>query len=95
MIYIIGDEDGFPKSVYNGRKEDLGEYKKFLIRSSEQMNVVINVNYYNMMDKTHHEHLNDETYRFKRAEWSAYLRTFTFEWFLRTQKRKQVDFRLV
>lgn len=95
MIYIIGDGDGFPKSVYSGKEDDTYKYKLFMLNSASKINVIINHNYYNIMNKSHHEHLDDETYIQKCKEWNAYLKTFTFEWFLRTQKRKQLDFRLV
>lgn len=88
MVYIKQktDCDGFNyvKSVWDVDCDDVeSAYKDFMIKSSEEMNIVINPHWLNVMNHDiHNSHLDEEEFKTLVKKWEGFLRDWSIEKFI-------------
>ena len=78
MIYIIeksSDGVNFIHSVWKINCDDVETaYKEFLLKSSGEMNIVVNPHWFNVMDyMVHNSHLTEKEYKVLTKKWKKFL----------------------
>lgn len=90
MIYIVKRTDSLTESTYinsvwevKGAIDVEQSYSNFLAAKAEELDIVINEHWHNIMNRgNHHPHLTEEEYKAKVKQWGKVLRTYNIESYL-------------
>jgi hypothetical protein len=99
MIYIthnFTDDVSFIKNVWNVNCINLDKrYSKFLKNKARKLNIVINDNYYNIMNyEVHNKHLSKKEYSKKIILWNGILKKWNIDtYILEILKGKKENFK--
>lgn len=102
MIYIVKWNDRITKTTYtNSVWEVKGDvdveqsYSNFLAAKAEELGIVINEHWHNIMNReNHHPHLTEEEYETKVKQWKKVLRRHNIESYLGNVLRaRKVEFK--
>lgn len=93
MIYLTYkhcqfDESTSVKNVWLSEHKDLEErYKQFLLENAKNKNIEINPHWYNLLDwQKFNSHLTETEYKHELKEWNRFLKTWSFDTFVRSKK---------
>jgi hypothetical protein len=85
MIYIIQGDYRSSDRFFEHSLEDIPtRYKKFIRAAADELGVVINDHWLNIMNhENHHTHLSKEEYKAKEKMWRKFLKSRSPYWFLK------------
>lgn len=102
MIYITETFDhetemSFIKNVWDVPTNEAKElYKEFVMDEAQKRALLINIHFFNLMNKDYHPRMSDDEYKLAKKEWNKFLRQWNIDRFIAEKlKGRKLKFKTI